>query len=340
MSLFPCILSCNRSFQTEHGLYIHQDTCAKYSDEDTQLLELLRLHTERITAEAAEQPSQHYTALEPFPDSKPLALSSDVEVDLLNSTDVLMDDIPSPSMDIPSGRGMRNKQPTWKILEQLPVSPIPVSEAPLPETPNILSNSSTSTTIQHPLITKVVETTANIFGVIRAYVTFLTYDPDSTTSLEHLSDLPVNPHLSPPITAPHSLSTHIPSDPYPLPNRQSTTERSKPSEASQSHPNTYAPFSNWSIAGLMDWMWTGSHQKSIAELDQLVHNVLLDPRFDPSHLENFSTSRKTAKLDQDLAFKDDAWIECDVQVQVPDGHSHSQPTDPLIPIFTVPGLQR
>ncbi|KAJ3474957.1 hypothetical protein NLI96_g12149 [Meripilus lineatus] len=325
-----------------------------YNDEDSNLLELHKLYDERIAAEAIRQATLDHLTSEP-PTGSELVISSSSSQALTSARlpDIPMDDIPSdPSPPSPisikalSGRGMRNKRPTWKILEQLPSPPVPIIDVPSSDSPDNLSTPSTSTpdpTLQHPFFVKVIETAANLFGVFRAYITFSTYDPDSTISLEDLSDLPVNPSLSPPLTAPHSLSTSISSDPHFLRNLSSTIGSPKPHPyevAGQNDPKSYAPFSNWSIAGLMDWMWTGSHQKSIAELDQLVHNVLLDPRFDPSHLENFSTSRETAKLDRELAFEDDAWIECDVQVRVPDGRSHSKPTDPPIPTFTVPGLQR
>lgn len=170
------------------------------------------------------------------------------------------------------------------------------------------------------VFTKIVHSAANIFGVFREYTMFPTHDPEETTSLDDLSDLPINPNITPLRTSPLSL-------PIPSSNLLANAES-----------ESIAPFANWSIWALLNWMWTGSQRKSGIELDRLVHEVLLDPKFKPGDLQGFSTTRETQKFDKHLAFKGDGWIETDVSITVPDGKAHKLPSDPPVPTFTIPGL--
>ncbi|KAI0071414.1 hypothetical protein K474DRAFT_1735052 [Panus rudis PR-1116 ss-1] len=86
----------------------------------------------------------------------------------------------------------------------------------------------------------------------------------------------------------------------------------------------------------MEWMWSGSNQKSIDELNSLVHKVLQHPDFCLDELKDFNARTETAKLDEHLTQQDDAWKETGVDIQVPDGKPHSNGDG--VPIFTVPGL--
>ena len=40
----------------------------------------------------------------------------------------------------------------------------------------------------------------------------------------------------------------------------------------------------------MNWFYSGSNQKSVAELNSLVHNVILQDDFDVSCLKDFSAA--------------------------------------------------
>ncbi|KAI0037921.1 hypothetical protein FA95DRAFT_1585536 [Auriscalpium vulgare] len=97
----------------------------------------------------------------------------------------------------------------------------------------------------------------------------------------------------------------------------------------------------------MNWMWTGSAAKSVAELNRLVHDVILAPDFEKDHLQGFDAKRETDILDKSLqdsgndgvpTMPGDGWRESSVDIRIPDGQRHSSPADRPIPIFTVPGL--
>ncbi|TBU51185.1 hypothetical protein BD310DRAFT_786414, partial [Dichomitus squalens] len=72
----------------------------------------------------------------------------------------------------------------------------------------------------------------------------------------------------------------------------------------------------------MHWQYSGSVTKSAAELQRLVDDVLLDPRFEKDDLAGFSTAREKRRLDEHQttlgAFSvDDGWREIEVELHVP-----------------------
>jgi len=102
----------------------------------------------------------------------------------------------------------------------------------------------------------------------------------------------------------------------------------------------------------MNWMWTGSQIKLLAELNRLVMEVLLAPGFNIHDLQGFDARRETARLDSaassaaSLAFNaslsaplpQDAWRETAIQIPVPDSKRHNLRTDPPVPLFEVNSL--
>jgi hypothetical protein len=96
----------------------------------------------------------------------------------------------------------------------------------------------------------------------------------------------------------------------------------------------------------MNWMWSGSIMKSIAECTRLIEFLKSD-KFKKEDLEGFDLKAETAKFDQHLGSSvndifggmsgaKDGWKEVEVKIDVPDGKKRT-PTDP-IPTFSVPGL--
>jgi hypothetical protein len=83
----------------------------------------------------------------------------------------------------------------------------------------------------------------------------------------------------------------------------------------------YTPFLNLTVFHLMNWFYW-SLTKTLADLQNLVHKVILHPDFHPSDLENFSTTCKSRHLeksktapDSDLPYlKNDDWKEAMIKV--------------------------
>jgi len=99
---------------------------------------------------------------------------------------------------------------------------------------------------------------------------------------------------------------------------------------------------NMSIYLLMQWMITGSNQKSVGEVDRLAKEVLSDKEFKPEDLAGFSAWQENKRLDQsDLAdstnspYSKDGWVETDVSISIPTGVKDTQGQRQP---FSVPGL--
>ncbi|KAF4568042.1 hypothetical protein EYR36_010050 [Pleurotus pulmonarius] len=119
------------------------------------------------------------------------------------------------------------------------------------------------------------------FGVYRVYPRRPTHDPDRFLSSSDLYDPSIQPVNENDVDIPPAPELSPASDP------QLTSERDSP----------WRPFKSPSVARLMAWMYNGSSQKSIAELDTLVHDVILKDDFNPTDLHNFSTKREHNHLD-------------------------------------------
>ncbi|KAF8223416.1 hypothetical protein L208DRAFT_1316897 [Tricholoma matsutake] len=72
---------------------------------------------------------------------------------------------------------------------------------------------------------------------------------------------------------------------------------------------------------LMSWFYSGSNQKSVAELDHLIKEVILQEDFDVSDLKDFSAARELRRLDtmeDEAAFSGEAgWRESSVKIPLP-----------------------
>lgn len=92
--------------------------------------------------------------------------------------------------------------------------------------------------------------------------------------------------------------------------------------------NYFSPFPNPSTYLLMDWFYSQSNSKTLAELDRLVKTVILDKDFNPEHLEGFNATREAQRLDaiQDTELgetmfrADDGWNQASVEISVPFEH--------------------
>jgi hypothetical protein len=149
----------------------------------------------------------------------------------------------------------------------------------------------------------------NQFGLLREYPYRPSYDPDHVVPLEQLSDSPALKCVD-----------------------------------DTSHANTASfappwPFKNMSIYLLMEWMTTGSNQKSVGEVDRLAKEVLSAKEFNLEDLHDFSAQRENKRLDdsdsssQKSPLMGDGWLESSITISIPTGVRGENGAD-----FTVPGL--
>ncbi|KJA20606.1 hypothetical protein HYPSUDRAFT_141916, partial [Hypholoma sublateritium FD-334 SS-4] len=204
--------------------------------------------------------------------------------------------------------------------------PTPLPNAPLDIETDLGSTLPPTETV----ILKTITTTCNSFGLYRQYPNNPTHNPDDTISLQDLVDS----------TAPKAVNETRPS---------STSRLSIIPDDKTSTVQSYLPFQNSTIFGLMNWMWTGSAMKSICEMKNLV-DFLKSDKFKKEDLENFDIRTETAKFDKYLdgssssnckqntpkaSTPKDGWHESEVRILVPDLKPHKKED---IPTFTVPGV--
>jgi Plavaka transposase len=86
---------------------------------------------------------------------------------------------------------------------------------------------------------------------------------------------------------------------------------------------SFTPFLNHSVSKLMNWFYQSS-TKTLADLNSLVHDIILHPDFHSSDLKNFSATCKSQCLeksslpDSDLPYlKNDDWKEAIINVPLP-----------------------
>ncbi|KAF7292067.1 hypothetical protein MIND_01232800 [Mycena indigotica] len=201
-------------------------------------------------------------------------------------------------------RPVRNRRPTWKILAQLPEPPPPPPDRDdeLEEPDQLV-----------PFQWEARNTSRNGFGLFREYPCTPSHNPDGNTSLADQSDVPTASVESFPATGDSRLSPlAAPADAL----------------AAVGQSASYGPFGNFTVWGLMNWMWTGSAMKSIGECARLL-DYLKSPLFNVADLMSFDIKAQTKRFDNYLRGEGidsggtesevkDGWQSASVEIDVPD----------------------
>lgn len=226
---------------------------------------------------------------------------------------------PTPPPQVTAaGRPIRAKRKTWKLLQQLPETPLIIEEPAVPMEPAPVAEPVPVST----WVWQALRTSVNSFGLYREYPSIPTYNPDDSD----LSDIPSTARAN-------TATLRSSQTPFASPDAEPPSDPS-PSSA---QPDT-GPFRNSTISGLMNWAWTGSSSKSIEEVGKLV-DFLKSDQFVKSELADFDFKQETAAFDSFLASPGkvrDGWKEASVDISVPDGEKHASEAD--APVFSVPGL--
>ena len=144
-----------------------------------------------------------------------------------------------------------------------------------------------------------LRTATNSFGLLREYLYRPSFDPDSFVPSHDLHQVEGINHVSTP-----------PPSPPPV------------------HRNE-------SVEMLMNWKNSGTFTKSDAEVNRLVEDVLLDPKFKAEELRGFTVAKENRRSDaaekkNPLA---DSFQTADINIEVPSGDKSIPPAT-----FSVPGL--
>jgi hypothetical protein len=147
------------------------------------------------------------------------------------------------------------------------------------------------------------QTVANVFGLWKEYLYRPSYDPDASIAAEDL----YHPHTSTAV---------------------SESDRRKDVEEP-------SPYRNKTVELVMDWQNTGSSAKADDEVNRLVHDVLLHPKFKLDNLQHFDAGRENRKAD--AADEKSPFLksfqQASIDIEVPSGSKHI-PSEK----FSIPGL--
>ncbi|KAF7307494.1 hypothetical protein MIND_00543900 [Mycena indigotica] len=239
---------CTHVYNNSKSLTIHRNTCKDSNEKDDGMDVALAAYRARKAAARisvaerattiAEVPNIRLQTPEPVP-HEPLFVNPPPEIPPQE---------PSPLPEQPASRGAQAKQPTWKILQQLPEAPVPLPDKPMDELPQAPQAS----IIAENIIQWPIHTSPNNFGPFREYPSLPSHNPDTNLALGDISDIPSPKPPNQIMTGETQLS--------PL---------AAPLEALQAvtaiNDILYGLFENFITWGFMNWIWTGSAKKSISK---------------------------------------------------------------------------
>jgi hypothetical protein len=216
---------------------------------------------------------------------------------------------PSPPPSLTNaGRPKRNYRMPARYNDEPPDMPaaIPLPQ-PLPPVPP--GSFAVPRVLLH--VRDSMRTVPNRFGLLREYPHRPSYDPDAFMSPEDLSNYPTSEQ----------------------------TNKSPSSDNDDSHAAPW-PFKNMSVYLIMEWMITGSNQKSVGEVDRLA-DMLRGGVFRPEELVGFRARQENKRMDTsegngpDNPYSADGWTESNIHISLPtglkDASGKGQP-------FLIPGL--
>jgi hypothetical protein len=326
MNLFACCPSCTRKFDTSRGVSKHRMACPIFNRSEADAIEKRRrllAHCKKKHVSVIAGPDKGKQSLVSYTlkirsheltnicKTQQMTDSMETDVEMIDAAPppVFFDQPRTPSPSPPpvtrTGRPRRNYRLPRRFEDEQPEAPAPV---PL-LTPELTPEPVPAITPPTSLLDN-IRTGLNRFRLFREYPYRPSYDPDSRVAPEDLADCPAS---DPPDVTGINVPTHDP--PW--------------------------PFANMSIYRFMEWLTTGSTQKSIAEADRIANEVIGAPDFKAEDLANFRTRKQYQRLDlselpsSDNPFSSDTWTESTVHISVPIA-------DPSLAgfskTFAVPGL--
>ena len=154
----------------------------------------------------------------------------------------------------------------------LPHMPKPVNRRPPPDSktePSLQPSNQCEPSIDHPE-NIFYKTEPNEYGLFQVYTTLPSLDPKDETTIDSLCDAP-------------SFAVAEPDGGFWW-SGFSTLACNVVNE------NNFAPFLSATVFCLMNWFYSGSNMKSVAELDRLIKEVLLADDFDKKDLDDFNAT--------------------------------------------------
>ena len=154
-----------------------------------------------------------------------------------------------------------------------------------------------------------IETEEDTMGLFRCYTVLPSTDPDQHLTIHHVSDAPM-----------FVKDTDLQDNPLTVFGPQAVQSIDSPTCA---RTLSFTPFLSHSVSKLMNWFYHHS-TKTLADLNSLVHDVILHPDFHSSDLENFNATHESQRLEKSSVsdfnlpyLKNDDWKEATIKVPLP-----------------------
>ena len=208
---------------------------------------------------------------------------------------------PPPPQLTSAGRPKRNYRLPARYLDVNP-EPLPQLGDPEPSPPLEEENEPSTTILPllHCIVRRPLRTLANTFGLLREYLHRPSFDPDSF-----------------------------------VPKKDLCQNEGTSSAPVQPPPPFTSVHRNESIEILMNWKDSGATTKSHAEVNRLVKDVLLNPKFKVEDLKGFNAARENKY--SDAAEKKSPFLDsfqaASIDIEIPSGLKGVPPAT-----FSVPGL--
>ncbi|KAJ3571321.1 hypothetical protein NP233_g3834 [Leucocoprinus birnbaumii] len=327
-SKHQCVSECRKSYATASRLSGHQKICSYIQQNRKRLFEIRSMSHEQSNdtnassgngggnsqgiewpplLEVTNGPVDTGPSIEPHPELGD-AMHIDLPPEPQPSPSPVNENPPANPLTASSGRPRRNYRLPRRFEDILPAPPTALDENQM-QTPVNATETVRRVTL---VVWEYVRTTINRFGLWQEYPQRSSFDPDTTLSLDELS----NTHCALPQQVPPTSELQY----------QPAPEPDKPS---------YWPFPNKSIQLFMSWLNNGNTTKSESEADKLIRRCILSPDFNPQDMVGFSAHRENRRMDREVANSDlrGQFTESSVSIQVPTASPSSDP-----PMFSVSGL--
>ncbi|KAF9232301.1 hypothetical protein BU15DRAFT_67584 [Melanogaster broomeanus] len=320
-------LGCEAVFKTRKQLSAHTSQCAEH-----QALTLQILDRERKADRKYKEDKKAHSV-------RP---STAIDEGVLGNEDVVMQQAPSPIQEpsgIFSGRSGRRIRLPARFDDYLPGSSTHLAHMPLSAqqqrllnpgpapapSPSPSSNSQSERSNSPPIPTPLVPFTTepDQFGLYRIYANLPTQI--SIDTLHSVSDAP-------------SLRGTSNTEPTVV----TRARLGVPGARDHAVQDVFAPFSNPTCGILMAWQYSGTNQKSGAELDRLAQ-LQTHPLYDPKDLAGFSHTREARLLDKYLDSEDNpfnetfGWRKSSVKIRLPNEKT-KWPSEANAPQMTIDGV--
>jgi hypothetical protein len=322
-------MGCKRIFDRKGPLRVHEGKCLQYKSETRSR----RTNFTRMAEEKVAGPSGVAQVLpepEIVPEREPQRVyPEEAAQEVFLFTTLLMflteklDQIEPPLPEYRASGLPRRKTRLPKRYRDILPAPPPVVDNPSVVEPNVEPIAP-----ENPMIldepSNVYTTAPNSYGIYRVFKYGApSFNPDDDFSINHVAD---NPNFAP---QPPSVDQATSFSPF-----------------AHSSETIEHPFANQTTLRLMSWFYNGTNTKSLNDLNNLVHNVLLASDFKPEDLAKFDAAKSAKQLDNfqkpstssadSSTLLKDGWIRSSISIKLPcDGFCQ---TEEAAPTYQLNGL--